>query len=80
MCIMLIVYPQVSAVLIRNLWLYRWRPDGLCVHVCVRILANAEHRGLEYIFDYQCEDIWAGPAGIPNRSDYLRDVFIPTEI
>lgn len=52
----------------------------VCTCVCVRILANAEYRGPESTFHYQSEDIWAGPAGIPNRSDYLRDVFIPTEI
>lgn len=81
LCVILIVYSRVSEVLIRNLWLHGWRPAGLCVHVClVCILANAKYWGPESTFHYQSEDIWAGPAGIPKRSDYLRDVFTPTEM
>lgn len=81
LCVILIVYPRVSEMLIRNPWLHGWRPDGLCVHVClVCILANAKYWGLESAFHYQSEDIWAGPADIPKRSDYLSDVFTPTEI
>lgn len=77
LCVILIVYPRVSEVLIRNPWLHaRWP-------VCARLSCVYSCKcnwGLESTFHYQSEDIWAGPAEIPKRSDYLRDVFTPTEM